>query len=917
MTTRQWAQIKEVFDRALELKLEERPAFLDQACGSDAFLRHEIDQLLRQHDEMGGFLDAQPDDAATRKHALSEGEIVAVRYRIVRLLGEGGMGEVYEAEDLELRVRIALKVVRPDLAPDPLMISRFHSEIQLSRQVTHPNVCRVFDIGRHQEPGRALLFFTMELLAGETLAARLTREHKLDTREALRIAVELCAGLEAAHRAGVIHRDFKSANVILVAGEEGSRPVITDFGLARVAQSDEERADFTRTNASQVLGTPAYIAPEQLLGDPVTPATDLYSLGIVLYEMVTGQRPFTGDSALRVSMKRLAEAPPAPRDVSPGVSRTWNAVILRCLERLPAARFASAREVAEALQTGLPRARFGRWYAAVAALLIVAALAGFAWWNRFHASAPALPSQKHIAVLQFTSAAANPADRALSDGVADSLAGRLAQLQPYEKSLWVVPGSEVRAQGAISEARARGALGVNLLITGALQRTVSGVRVVATLKDADGLRKLRSEVIDVPAAGLAALPDLLFQKTAAMLELSPPSQLLNRLRADETRVPGAYEFYESARGYLHSHKADEIDSGIALCRKAIESDPNFALAHAELGLALHVKYVLTGDPKLLASARASCDRALQLDPQLAVVHVALGEMALDVRDFDRALREFQEALRQDPNNAETLSRLGSAYDSAGNLLAAERTLRSAVDLNPSSWLAYNYLGRFYFRHGQYSQAETAFIAVTQLAPDNPLGFSNLGGVYLALGNYNETERVLRRSLDLKPSLATYSNLGTALFYQNKFTAAVPMFRKAAELRPDDDRPWRNLGDAQLAGGQAGAAMESYRKAKAAAARKLASGRDNPDISANLALYDAHLGASEAALKRIAEAVRRAPADVTVLFKSALVYETAGDRGRALEALAAALRGGYSREEIEHAPELRVLRKDPRFLARNP
>jgi tetratricopeptide (TPR) repeat protein len=335
---------------------------------------------------------------------LPPGQVLANRFRIVRFIGHGGMGDVYEAEDLELGERVALKTVRPAVVHLTGAIDRFRREIHLSRRVTHPNVCRIFDIFRHRpdaspslagdstavtSPGWAagtgaarsqaaeITFFSMELLPGETLEQRLRRDGRMGTNEALPIVQQVAAGLTAAHRVGVIHRDFKPGNVMLCSvdsGGPGVRAVITDFGLARTFGADENL-----TVHGAILGTPSYMAPEQVTGGEVTAATDIYSLGCVLYEMVTGAPPDVGTTSNSTACKRVQEDPRPPHQHVPGLDPAWDAAILRCLERAPADRFAQASDVAAALVgeefAPGPRRRRRRRSLIAAALAVLAALA--------------------------------------------------------------------------------------------------------------------------------------------------------------------------------------------------------------------------------------------------------------------------------------------------------------------------------------------------------------------------------------------------------------------------------------------------------------------------------------------------------------------------------------------------------------
>ncbi len=298
---------------------------------------------------------------STRQRSLNEpgftaGDLLASRYRLVRFIARGGMGEVYEAEDLELKERLALKTVRWDVALDALAVERFKREIQLARKVTHPNVCRIFDVSHHREEGAAdpTIFLTMELLPGETLSQRLKRAGPMLPGEALAIASQIAEALHAAHRVGVVHRDLKPGNVVLVEGRggpgAGPRAVVTDFGLARLDATDPSAGqNVTLTGAAGIVGTPAYLAPEQVDGGEITAATDIFAFGIVLYEMLTGTVPFLGENALSTAVKRLKEVPVPPHVHAPGLDPRWEAAILRCLERNPAARFATAPEVIRAL----------------------------------------------------------------------------------------------------------------------------------------------------------------------------------------------------------------------------------------------------------------------------------------------------------------------------------------------------------------------------------------------------------------------------------------------------------------------------------------------------------------------------------------------------------------------------------------
>jgi Tol biopolymer transport system component len=360
MTPEHWERIRELFGAALERPPKERYAFLVQACGEDYALRDEVLRLLAEENRPDSLLDKPvvPLLVITPRTGaplgFDPGQIVSARYKIVRLIGRGGMGQVYEAEDLELREPVALKTLLPEIAEDSKAIERFKREI-LARKVAHPNVCRVFDLGYHvASSGGKVAFITMELLPGATLAERLKEEGRMSMAEALPIINQVAAGLAAAHQAGIIHRDFKCRNVILVPAKDAQgriRAVITDFGLARYADPRQSAGD-SGPGTGRGMGTPDYMAPEQVEGEQVGPAADIYALGVVIYEMVTGALPFEGETPLEVAVRRLKEGPIPPRSRVPELDPDWEKVILRCLERRPGLRFQTALDVASALRGG-------------------------------------------------------------------------------------------------------------------------------------------------------------------------------------------------------------------------------------------------------------------------------------------------------------------------------------------------------------------------------------------------------------------------------------------------------------------------------------------------------------------------------------------------------------------------------------
>jgi tetratricopeptide (TPR) repeat protein len=389
MTRDRWRRVNELFHAAREMPEAQQEDYLRGECGDDTGLVSEVRGMLRE-DSQSGMLDRPPVTPPPSESVFSPGQMVSGRYRIVRFLGRGGMGEVFEAEDCELKGRVALKTLLPAIASDSRMLARFKQEIQLSRKVSHPNVCRVFDLARHPADAAAdvaTVFLTMEFLDGETLAERLRREGRMSPAEALPLLAQMADALDAAHRAGVIHRDFKPANVMLAPSGEGVRAVVTDFGLARGSSTTGET---TATLTGAIMGTLDYMSPELMGGDPASIASDIYAFGTTAYKMITGALPFPSGTPLAGAIRRAKGPAPSPRTLVPDLDAKWEPALLRALDPDPERRFSRAGHMVKMLQGEAPsmsiripvmtrqRAILG----VAAAAVLVAGILGWQLWER-------------------------------------------------------------------------------------------------------------------------------------------------------------------------------------------------------------------------------------------------------------------------------------------------------------------------------------------------------------------------------------------------------------------------------------------------------------------------------------------------------------------------------------------------------
>ena len=859
----------------------------------------------------------------SEKPVFSPDDIVCDRYRVVRFIARGGMGEVYEVDDWELQSRIALKTIAPERASSPRQVARFRQEIQLARKVSHPNVCRVFDFGRHKTgpasaigdgkphsedsgPGQDVLFLTMELLQGENLHSYLEKHGPMTSEQALPLVRQMVSALAAAHHLGIVHRDFKPGNVMLEETPLGLVVKVTDFGLATNPESDET----VSRSLTQVLGTPEYMAPEQLRGQ-CSNRTDIYALGLTVFQMLTGALPISAEAA----SKFLKTSDTGKRS-----GHRWRAAIAKCLAPNPADRFESVEEFWWALTGERVAGQFGwkmiarnRWrqwavYAVVACVLL--AIPGMLTGvlpNPFRR----LPQQKHLAVLPFQNIGNDVANQAFADGVAESLTSKLSQLERYQKSFWVVPSSDTRNVKSLDEAYRN--LDVTLAVTGSIEHTADGVNLTADLVDPKNHRQLASRSMHVSSANLEDMQQRVWESVADMLDLQVSRQIKNELAAGGTNQPHAFELYERGVGYLKTRDLEDTNRAIGLFGQAIVDDPQYAQAYAGLGDAYATKYALTKDPQWIAAATQNAARAVELNDRLIPVRATLARVYQETGQLDKALAEYQRVVEQDPSVIEAQCHIGEIYRLQGKYALAESAFKDAIARRPMYWQGHVDLGALYYQQGQFAKAAEQFQAAVDLAPDEAYGYYNLGGTYLALGRNEDAIIVLKKGLAIQPDGAAWSNLGSAYMYVGKYEDAAEAMKKATEMGPHDHVLWRNLGDsyAQVPG-RAVEAREAYSKALETATQQLKINPKDPEVLSGIALYYAHLGESKDAETFIRRALEDSPNNSDTLFSAALVYEIIGHRDQALKAIDQAVAAGYSLDEIEKEPVLRGLQADPRY-----
>jgi eukaryotic-like serine/threonine-protein kinase len=804
MDAGRWRRINELFHSAREMPESTREAFLRAQCGEDLELYADVARMLRE-DSQSGLLDEPPLAPPGSDAVFATGQEIAGRYRIVRFLGRGGMGEVFEAEDRELKERVALKTLLPEIADDPVMLARFKQEIQLSRKVSHDNVCRVFDQVRHE----GTVFLTMEFLEGETLAARLRREERMSAADALPLLAQMAEGLDAAHRAGIIHRDFKPANVMLTAAGDGSlRAVITDFGLARRFSTGSET---TATLTGTVMGTLDYMAPELMSGGTATAASDVYAFGTTAYRMVTGALPFPSDTPLAAAIRRAKGPAPAPRTLVADLDPRWDEALLRALDPDPERRFSRAGHVVKALQGETPsmgiripvitRRRVMAGVGAVAVLILAAV--GWGMWTR----ARNRPSPEAAAYYQkglddIHAGAYFAATKALEQ--AATLAPRFSLAHARLAEAWLELDVPERARTEMLLARRQDNSGLpesDRLQIEAVDRTIFREFDVAlaNYERIKGLAKSNASDLDLDLgrayekASQQAKAVECYKRAAEGPSHSPAAWLhlgiiygrASKLTDSVAAMQRAEEVYQQSsnlegltevafqRG-VAANRRREFDEGVKDLNRALETAKlaDNTQQGIRIRLQLANNYYMSGKPELAEEyAKEALDtaQANQMESLTISGLVNLGNAQNARRDGAGAEKYYQEALTRARRHNVPRMIAVSLLSLAG--LHAQQRRTDDVTREASEALAY------FESHGFALESASCYTAIGRCQRDR-------GDFEAAQKSFQRSVEMAEKTKDAVVIAQAEESLGSLLVFQEQYPKALEHYRKSLELNRD-------------------------------------------------------------------------------------------------------------------------------------
>lgn len=856
-----WSKIEEIFSLAIALPENDRPEFVKEKCGDDIKLCREVLDLLWEDENNGDFLSEPLFTAGLQAIDADFTELLKqttfAHYKLLKLLGRGGMGMVFLAEDTRLKRRVALKII-VSFSERFAQINRFQREARAASNISHPNVAHIYEFGQHEK----YYFLAMEFVDGKTLRERL-KEQTLDKKQAVEIALQIAAALDAAHRNGITHRDIKPENIVVT--EDGLVKVL-DFGLAKMNEeniSDDSsilETSLLESSPEPLIGTTAYMSPEQARGQKSDSRTDLWSLGVVLYEMLTAHRPFEGETSSDVIAAILK------REISPQTdfgNEELKKIVLKALQKNRVERYQKAEEMRDALKklknqfsessiAGLIESkdfnapRKGRLNSVkefryvFSVIIILLATAGFGFWFFSGDSLSETGQIESIAILPFVNESGDETKEYLADGITELLINRLSQL----------PNLTVKARNSVFHYKGKPVdlktAGRNLSVQAVLLGRVSerGENLILNLElvDIRTGNQVWGEQYNRKSSDLILLQNEIVQDVSEKLRKRLSGAETRKLIKNYTENAEAYKLYLRGRFHWSKRTAKDLQKSVEYFEQAIAVDPNFALAYSGMADAyvLFSGFGINSPNESFPKAKQAAQKALELDETLTEAHTALSYALFN-------------------------------YD--WNFEESERQIKRAIELNPNYATAHHWNGN-----------------------------ANL----LAAGKFDEAIASVKRAHELDPlSLIISADLATAYLYAGRFDEAEEQYKKTIEMDGNFYYARAYLGRTYLMKGEYQKALKEYQIAQTLA--------DDPRISMLRACTYSKLGERNEALKMLAKLNSEAKTKYISPYYFALIYANLGDKDKAFEWLEKAYREREGRMTLIKVDALlNNLRTDPRF-----
>jgi len=874
--------------------------------GNETDSSHNTDTLLSNLDTLlpNGIDEAQATQLPSKNMA---------HFKITDILGNGGMGAVYKAKDLVLERFVAIKMIRFSSIEQNMVLA----EAKTISKLNHPNIVTVYDIARGDDAN----FIVMEWINGRPLNEMIPSQG-LSLNSVLAYARQIVSAITCAHQEHIIHRDIKPQNIMV---ESDGHIKVLDFGIAALIHSEKRQENQRPLDKKNLVGTPQYMAPEQIKGEPTDERSDLFSLGIVLYEMLTGSKPFLGLNIKQISHAVTSgQYTPLP-ECKPELPTTIVECVNKLLQTEPAARYQSAEKLAQDIdviyqQVNKKKNWWQRQHWLTKALLMFPIIAIISWSFKGVIFPPTtqeliqrqLVESKKIAFLPFDNISGDPVLQLFSDAMATMLSNDLAEVgyRQDDGATWVLPTSEIRRLNDPSITSIYNKYGVDLIITGSIQHMGSTRSLNLNLINGTDGRQLKSVQLSIDAEKLFSAQTHIRDQVINLIDWKIPPELTIQFDTQKPAFDGAYKHYLAGQGYLYRYdQAGNITKALTAFNKAIELDSQYENAYVGLAETQLKQFIESKETIWLDKMAETIKQLIAVNPTNHLFRYLTAEIEVRKGNYHEAAQYFKLSIQHNPSHINSYLGLANSSFLLNAYDQAESAYLDALMLSPNNTQAITKFGIHYFSIGEYDQAIVQFKKLTEIAPNNDNAYLNIAASYYSLGKIDEAIQMTHKAIALKPKASAYSNLGTMYFYQNKYLQSIEAFEKAVELLPNNYMFWGNLGDAYWL-----VANEKYKNAynKAATLAKL-----KLDLNSKDQLAIACLAYYFSGLNQQIEAVDYAlqigvHSDATSNFMVAAAYDRFNQKEKVLQHLEYSLAKKYPIEEVLNSPLLPNIKHDARF-----
>lgn len=835
-------------------------------------------------------------------------------FEVLEILGQGGMGAVYHAQDKTLQRDVALKLLRPMAFISQANAAALLDEARMASKLNHPNIVTIYDVARAKDSN----YIVMEWVNGKPLSEKIEADG-MPVELAMKYARQMAEGLASAHQNYIIHRDIKPQNIMLT---EDDNIKILDFGIAGLMHQMNEIND--EINASDtVIGTPSYMSPEQARGMNLDQRSDIFSLGVVLYEMITGQRPFQGPSAVRITKSICAGEFTPVEQLKPDLPPRVVALVNKMLATQRDERWQSSSELAAEIQSIHSELTYRKnWWQRqhwlTRAAMLLPFIIALGWTTKdilFPASTQELIEQQlaeatKVAILPFDNISGDPLLQIFGDGLAVNLSTDLTKVASEMGETWIVPATEISRMPEVTPKSVADKYGVELILTGSMQHMGSTRLMVLNLLDAQSGQQLKTTELSIDAEDLFGGHSLIREQAMELLGWPMSDSLNAKFNAQRPQLDGAYKHYVEGRGYLYRYDQEgNLDNAMKSFKYALELEKGYIAALVGLAEVYQQQFLKTQDSDWLNDMLEIINELQVVDSTNHSINFLSAKLETNRGNFDLAATLYEKSINSNPSHLASYVGLANAISQSGDINDATEAYENAYNLAPNNWRVISEFGIFYYQHGMYKQAYSKFNRMVKLSPNNHYAYRALAASQYGMGDLEGAIENTQKAIDILPTDEAYSNLGAMLFSIKKYEESVTAFTKAIEIKSTEYLNWGNLADAYKVINDK-KTEESFKRAAELAKKSLSINPNNSFTKACLSYYLANLGEFGQALK-LAEQIGSENNGIEN-YMVALSYDVMNLTDKALEHLLWAIDKNYPRAEIIDSPLLSNLNKNAEF-----